>query len=226
MIQIRASTEWRTAYPGAIIGLLELTGLDNTRISAELDQHKRETEKRMRRDYAGFNRKDFLNLPVMAVYDTYYKHFGKTFHVQLQVESIVFKGKNLPGISPLVDASFSAEIDTFLLTAGHDAETLFEPVGIDISYPGDTITLSNGEIKPIRPGDMVMRDGYGVCCSILYGQDKRSLISPSTRHVLYVTYAPPGISAEAVEVHLKHIQEHIHLFASRAKMEQFQLLTA
>jgi len=226
MIQIRAAAEWRTAYPGAIIGLLELTGLDNTRISAELNEHKRETEKRMRRDYAGFSRKDFLKLPVMAAYDTYYKHFGKTFHVQLQVESIVLKGKNLPMISPLVDASFTAEVDTFLLTASHDAESLFEPVGIDISYPGDTITLSNGEIKPIRPGDMVMRDGYGVCCSILYGQDKRSLVSPSTRHALYVTYAPPGISAEAVEIHLQHIQEHIHLFAPRAKMEQFQLLRA
>ncbi len=67
----------------------------------------------------------------MAAYERYYKRFDKTYHVQLQVESIVLKGKNLPDVSPLVDANFIAEIETFVLTAGHDVMQLQGSVCMD-----------------------------------------------------------------------------------------------
>lgn len=226
MIKISGAAEWSAAHPGAVIGLLEIADVENTLASPQLDQRKRETEARLRRDYAGFSRRDFLTLPVMAAYEQYYKRFNKTYHVQLQVESIVLKGKNLPDVSPLVDANFAAEVETFVLTAGHDAARLEEPVWIDVSRPGDEITPMNGEARPIRPGDMVMRDGHGICCSILYGQDNRSPITAETRHVLYVAYAPPGVPAEAVEAQLRQIEENVRLFAPQARVEQSRLLTA
>ena len=58
----------------------------------------------------------------LQVYDTYYKRFKKTYHVQLQLESIVFKGKSIPSVAALVEAMFMAEIKNMLLTAGHDLE--------------------------------------------------------------------------------------------------------
>jgi DNA/RNA-binding domain of Phe-tRNA-synthetase-like protein len=73
---------------------------------------------------------------------------------------------------------------------------------------------------------MIMRDADGLACSILYGQDNRSPISPDTSHVLYVAYVPPGVPAEAVEAHLKKIGENIRLFAKSAVLEQLRLLTA
>src|SRR5262245_24144930 len=60
----------------------------------------------------------------MAAYVRYYKRFSKTYHVQLQLESIVLKRKSLPSVSPLVDANFTAEVETLVLTAGHDAQKL------------------------------------------------------------------------------------------------------
>jgi len=47
--------------------------------------------------------------------------------VQLQVESIVSKGKSLPNVTPLVDANFVAEVETLVLTAGHDVAKLQAP---------------------------------------------------------------------------------------------------
>lgn len=226
MILITGTQEWSAAYPGAVIGLLELAGVENTLPAPRLDQHKRETEARLRKDFAGFNRQDFLNHPVMAAYERYYKRFDKTYHVQLQVESIVFKGKHLPAASPLVDANFAAEVDTFVLTAGHDAAELVEPVFIDVSRAGDELKPMNGPTKLIRAGDMVMRDGCGVCCTILYGQDNRSPITVKTRRVLYVAYAPAGVPVEAVEAQLRQIEQNIRLFESRARVEQSRLLAA
>ncbi|HZS08042.1 MAG TPA: phenylalanine--tRNA ligase beta subunit-related protein [Blastocatellia bacterium] len=226
MLMISATDEWRTAHPGAVTGLLELSGLENTHSSPELDQRKRETEAHLRERYAGFSRQDFLSLPVMSAYEQYYKRFNKTCHVQLQVESIVLKGKSLPGVSPLVDSNFVAEVETLVLTAGHDAAKLRGPISVDVSREGDRITQMNGATKAIRAGDMIMRDAGGVCCSILYGQDNRSPISPETSHVLYVAYAPAGVPTGTVEAQLGKIEENIRLFSPTAIVEQRQMLFA
>jgi DNA/RNA-binding domain of Phe-tRNA-synthetase-like protein len=226
MLLISASAAWHTTHPGAIIGLLELSGIPNTHPSSQLEERKRETEARLRERYQGFTRSAFLALPVLAAYDQYYKCFNKTYHVQLQVESLVLKGKRLPNVSPLVDANFVAEVETFVLTAGHDVARLQGEVMIDVSREGDLMTPMNGAPKTIRAGDMLMRDASGICCSIIYGQDNRSPISSETTHVLYVAYAPPGVPRESVETQLRKIEEHIRLFAPSTRVEQQRLLVA
>src|SRR5919108_3159967 len=161
MLLISATDEWRTTHSGAVIGLLELSGLENIHSSPKLDERKREMEAHLRERYRGFSRHDFLSLPVMSAYEQYYKRFNKTYHVQLQVESIVLKGKSLPNMSPLVDSNFVAEVETLVLTAGHDAAKLQGSISIDVSREGDQITQMNGATKAIHAGDMIMRDAGG-----------------------------------------------------------------
>jgi DNA/RNA-binding domain of Phe-tRNA-synthetase-like protein len=226
MLAISATSEWRAAHPGAMIGLLELSRVENTRPSPQLDDRKREMETRLRERYKGLARQELLALPVMAAYAQYYKRFGKTYHVQLQIESIVLKGKQLPNVSPLVDANFVAEVHTMVLTAGHDVEKLEGALSIDVSRDGDRFTQMSGTPKELLAGDMIMRDPKGICCSILYGQDNRSPISGQTSHVLYVSYAPAGVPAEAVEAQLRAIDENVRLVSPHAVREQQHVLVA
>jgi DNA/RNA-binding domain of Phe-tRNA-synthetase-like protein len=226
MLTITATDEWRTAHPGGTIGVLELSGVANGGASEALTRRKREIEARLRERYKGFTRPQFLALPVMAAYDRYYTRFSKTYHVQLQLESIVLKDKRLPDVSPAVDANFMAEVETLILTAGHDGEKLREPIVIDVSRDGDQMTQMKGPSREIRPGDMIMRDAEGVSCSIIYGQDARSPISPTTSRVLYVAYAPPGIAAEVVERQLQGIEENVRLVSPALVVAQHRLLTA
>ena len=226
MLSITATDEWRDAHPGASIGLLELSGVEEVRSPSGLERRKRETEALLRERYQGFTRQDFLALPVMAAYEQYYKRFNKTYHVQLQVESIVLKGRNLPDVSPLVDANFAAEVDTLVLTAGHDVAKLRGAVFMDVSVKDDAITLMNGASKVIYAGDMIMRDAGGICCSIIYGQDNRSPISMETTQALYVAYAPAGVPAELVHAQLRQIEENVRLFSSAVVVEQLRLIEA
>ena len=226
MLSISATDEWRASHPGAAIGLLELSGVENGGASPRLNERKREIEARLRERYKGFSRRDFLSLPVLAAYDRYYNRFQKTFHIQLQLESIVLKGKNLPDVSPAVDANFMAEVETLVLTAGHDVAKLRGAIAMDVSREGDHMTLMNGNSKAIRAGDMIMRDAEGICCSILYGQDDRSPIAPATSRVLYVAYAPAGVPAEAVDDQLRRVEDNIRLFSPAANLEQRYLLSA
>jgi DNA/RNA-binding domain of Phe-tRNA-synthetase-like protein len=96
---------------------------------------------------------------------------------------------------------------------------------IDVSREGEQMTQMNGMPKAIRSGDMVMRDAGGICCSIIYGQDARSPISPATSGVLYVAYAPAGVSVAIVERQLHGIEENVRLFSADAAVEQRRLLT-
>lgn len=226
MLEVFATEEWRQAHPGAAVGLLELSAVENARASPALDERKRRTEAQLRERYKGFSRRSFVALPVMSAYEQYYRRFDKTYHVLLQVESLVLKGKSLPAVSPLVDANFAAEVETFVLTAGHDAGALRGPIRIDVARDADRMTQMNGTARAIRAGDMVMRDAGGVCCSILYGQDDRSPISPATTHVLYVGYAPAGVPADAVERQLARIEENVRLFSPRTIVGQHRLLCA
>jgi DNA/RNA-binding domain of Phe-tRNA-synthetase-like protein len=221
---MRATDEWQNTFPAATIGLLELSGVENTLSSSRLENQKRETEAHLRERYQGFTRQDFLALPVMAAYEQYYKHFNKTYHVLLQVESIVRKSKNLPNVSPLVDANFTAEVETFILTAGHDVAKLRGVITMDVSVEGDCMTQMNGSTKVIYAGDMIMKDAEGICCSIIYGQDHRSPISVNTSHVLYVAYAPAGVPIELVETQLRKIEENIRLFSPAVFVEQLCFL--
>jgi DNA/RNA-binding domain of Phe-tRNA-synthetase-like protein len=226
MLTITATKEWAAAHTGATIGLLEVSGVENVHPSPVLNEYKREAEAHLREKYRDFKRADFLALPVMAAYDQYYKRFNKTYHVQLQLESIVLKGKSLPSVSPAVDSYFTAEVQTLVLTAGHDVVKLQEPITIDVSREGDVMRQTSGEPRAIRAGDMVMKQHGDICCSIIYGQEPDSLISAGTQHVLYVAYAPVGVPTASIEDQFERIESNIHMFSPRAIVEQKRLISA
>ncbi len=119
-----------------------------------------------------------------------------------------------------------SHIGMLLLTAGHDADLLEGTISIGVTNGSESFTQINGNLKMLKAGDMMMKDKKGVVCSIIYGQDKRTSISPKTKRALYVTYVPEGISRETVISHLDKIKENILLFASDAEIEYQEVFSA
>ena len=219
MIQLEVTSRWHKTFPGAHVGVLLVGKVDNTKRQTPLDEHKRKVEARLQEKYAGFSRAELLELEVLNAYRDYYRRFGNTYHVQLQLESIVHKGKALPNVNPLVDANFAAELEMFVLTAGHDADLLELPLTLDATRGGETFTGMNGSVKTLKPGDMMMTDAASVICTIITGQDARTPISPGTRRALYVAYAPAGVPLEKVQAQLEAVRDNILLFAPDAETE-------
>ena len=226
MIEIDVTDRWKKTFPGAHIGMLMLGNVNNTRRPNALDDRKRKLEIHLRKKYAGFSRADLLAVDSMQVYRQFYKRFNKTYHVLLQLESVLNKGKSLPSVSPLVDANFAAELETQILSAGHDADRLETPISIDAATGSEELIQMNGSRKTLKPRDMMMRDGRGVVCSVIYGQDQRTPISVDTRRVLYVAYVPAGIDKDGVFAHLETIKHNVLLFAPNADIEHLQVYAA
>lgn len=215
--QVQFTEAWQETFGGGHVGLLLVGPVDNARRETALDGWKEALATQLRQQYGELTRADLQQLPVLEAYKAYYRQFGKTYHVQLQLESVTHKGKGLPSVSPAVDACFAAELETQLLTASHDAERLVAPVRVDASTGEEVLPMLSGKRKQIKAGDMMMADGEGVICTILYGQDRRTAVTEQTQQVLYVTYAPVGITREQVVRHHQALLRNVRLFARAAQ---------
>ncbi len=222
----QVSQEWKTSYPEALAGVLVMRDVVNPPIHPGLEAQKQALQEGLRQRYSGMDRGAIAALPAIRAYAAYYKKFDKTYHVQLQLESLVLKGKSLPSVAALVEAMFMAEIDNLLLTAGHDLDTLQTPLTLDVARGNERYTLLRGQEQTLKPNDMFIADRAGTISSILYGPDQRTQITAATRNVLFTVYAPPGIEPMAVKKHLGDIQNNVLLVSPQARTELLEVYSA
>ena len=207
---------WKTAYPTASVGILAMRGVANPATCPALETRKAALEVELRARFAGQTRADIKALPEFQAYAAYYKRFKKTYHVQLQLESVAFKNKPIPSVSALVETMFMGELKNFLLTAVHDLDLVQPPVRIDVAGGSEGYVTMSGQSQALKPGDMFIADAVGVLSSIIYGPDARTQVTPDTRNVLFTVYAPEGIPSEAVRRHLEDMRDFVWLIAPEA----------
>ncbi len=220
------SEGFKAAYPTAMAGVLAMRHVANPDSSTALDSRKEELERTLRTRFAGQDAAVLKSLPEIQAYNAFYKHFNKTYHVQLQLESVALRGKSIPRVAALVEAMFVAELKNLLLTAGHDLEAVQLPVTLDVADGSQLFTMLNGREQVLKPGDMMMADGQGVISSVLYGPDQRTRIMPATRRVLFTVYAPAGIGEQALRQHLRDIESNVRLIAPEAETEHLEVYGA
>jgi DNA/RNA-binding domain of Phe-tRNA-synthetase-like protein len=209
------SDAWKAAYPGAAAGVLALANVANPESHPALDRLKEELEEQIRSRFT--DPQALRGEGRLQAYRAYYKRFDKTYHVQLQLESLAFKNKAIPRVAALVEAMFMAELKNMLLTAGHDLDAVEVPVRLSIAAGTERYIRLNGQEQQLKAGDMFIADVQGVLSSVIYGPDRRTQISPGTRRVLFTVYAPPGIGEQAVDQHLRDIETYVRLIAPEAR---------
>ena len=217
---------WRSAFPGAVVGVLALQNVVNPERHAGLEQRKEELQAELRARYAGLDHAALANIPALRAYSAYLKQFKKTYHVAMQLESVAQKGKPIPSVAALVEVMFMAELEGQLLTAGHDLDCVAEPVTLDVSTGNEQYELMRGQAQQLKAGDMMISDAQGVISCVVYGPDKRTQITPATQRVLFTVYAPAGIGEQPVAEHLSRIQSNVQYIAPAAETILSQVVSA
>ncbi|MEO5886255.1 MAG: hypothetical protein ABIQ77_01200 [Anaerolineales bacterium] len=82
---------WRSTYPDAHAGVLVLRAVSNPMHHPELESQKAVLEQKLRVQFSGQDRAAIASHPILRAYAEYYRQFKKTYHIQLQLESIVLK---------------------------------------------------------------------------------------------------------------------------------------
>lgn len=216
---LRAAEAWKRTYPGAVAGVLVMRDVANPPADPALDGAVAACEAELRGRLGGHDRAALRALATIQPYVSYYGRFGKTYHVLLQLESVVLKGKAMPRTPVLVGAMVMAELAHGLLTAGHDLAAIEPPIVLDVATGRERYVLLNGREQEVQAGDMMMADTHGVISSVLYGPDARTRLRPETRDVLFAVYAPPGIGAPAVAGHLGALRSAVLVASPRAGVE-------
>jgi DNA/RNA-binding domain of Phe-tRNA-synthetase-like protein len=208
-----------TTYPSAFAGVLVMRDSANPPLHEGLEEQKDALTIHLRAQYSRLDRLTIASHPILQVYRTYYKHFDKTYHVQLQLESVVFKGKPIPSVAALVEVMFMAELKNFLLTAVHDLDKVEFPLTLDVSKGTEIFTMLNGRDQQCKTGDLFITDQKGVISAILYGPDQRTRITERTKNVVFTAYAVPGIEKESVMQHMRDIRDLVWMITPRAQVE-------
>lgn len=203
-------------YEGSLMGMLIMHNVVNLPSHEKLNVIKSQLTGLLREKYSKITRNELKSLHPLNVYVSYYKKFGYNYHVLLQLESIISRGKSIPNVSSLVEAMFMAELKNMLLTAGHDLTKVNFPLHFKISSQKESYIGFSGKELQAVPGDMMLVDSDGIISSILRGPDSRTCIDPATRQVLFTVYSPPGISESLVHQHLNDIEFYIRIFSGEA----------
>ena len=222
----QVSDSWKATYPNAHAGVLVIRDVINPPHHAELEKRKTALEEELRSRFAGQDRATLLSHPILQAYDAYYRQFKKTYHVQLQLESLLFKEKPIPSVAALVEAMFMAEMNNQLLTAGHDLDIVRPPITLDVAQGTESYMLLRGVPQTPKAGDMMIVDSEGIISNIIYGPDQRTQIKPQTTHVIFTVYAPSGIPEQAIEKHLLEIQQNVQLVSPNAQVEMLKVFDA
>ncbi len=203
-----------------------MRGVTNPQSNVVLDQRKVELEEALRTRFAGADRAVLKADPVLAAYTAYYKRFDKTYHVLAQLESVALKGKAIPRVACLVEAMFMAELSGFLLTAGHDLDSIRGAIVADAATGAETYDTLVGKEQALKAEDMCIRDDEGILSSVIHGPDFRSRIVPGTTRVLFTVYVPPGVPLDAVSAHLDALTRNVLVFSPGAQVESVGVVGA
>ena len=210
-------------YPNASMGILIMRDViveakDNTEL-------RDETLAEIKEKYDGLSRKEIKALDPIQAYVAYYKKFGYSYHLMGQLESVLKGKKELPKEGGLLQTMFLWEINSMLLTAGHDLSALKIPLCLKVSDGTETYESISGKEATAVSGDMMLCDEDGPISTILRGPDKRTRITSSTKNVLFAIYAPPVVDKAYIENNLQKLERNIRAIAPNATTEMIKVFS-
>lgn len=220
---LEVSDRWLAMYPGASVGVLALKNVRNQDTTGEFERAQLDLEGRLRNRYSDSSRNRLKAQPTLAVYGDYYKRFRKTYHVLLQLETVVLKDEPISGPSPLVEAMFMAELSNLLLTAGHDLDHVEGSLIADVAVGDERYQRLGGQDQGTKAEDMMIRDEAGILSTVLYGPDHRTRLRATTRVAMFTVYAPHGISREDIRAHLLELESYVSLIADDSERQFLQV---
>jgi DNA/RNA-binding domain of Phe-tRNA-synthetase-like protein len=202
-MQIALTPAFHEAYPDGIFGALIASGCPNRPRASTIDPDQRAVEARLRER---FPNETIYEDPVALAYAKYFRRYGSRYPVVHQARTIL-SGKPIEGPSALVEIMFTAEIDSLVLTSGHDLRALCSPLLVDAAQAGEVYTRLSGQAQTLKAADMVVRDAEGIIASVLYGPDARTRLRAASDAVLYGVWCPIGIPLAVIHRHLQALTQ-------------------
>ncbi len=219
---IELTSAFRRVFPGGLFGALIVRGCPNRSRAAALDAEKRAVEARIRQR---LTLETIDADPVARAYAAHFRPHGTRYPVVHQARTIL-QGRPIKSPSALVEAMFTAEVDSLVLTSGHDFDSLAGPLRVDVAEEGEVYTKLSQKPQALRKADMIVRDASGIIACVLYGPDHRTRIRGDTATALFGAWCPVGLAAATVRAHLDSLAGLVRREWAEAIVEPPRILSA
>jgi DNA/RNA-binding domain of Phe-tRNA-synthetase-like protein len=196
-----------TVYPSLKVAMLEVRGVPFRESAEQLESAKREHEEHIRK-----NHQELSQHNTIKTYSQFFKKFRKGYPIEFQLKSIA-EGRPLPSRNAVVEAMFMAELRNMFLTAAHDLDRVNGDLGTTVTKGSEEYVNISGKETVLKPEDIITSDSEGIISSVLYGPDRRTMVSEHTKNYLFFAYFPYGEDDENIRKHFADIVENIRIFA-------------
>jgi Uncharacterized conserved protein len=219
----KISEEVKKTFPEIHFGTMTVGNLTNTVTEDTFQRLKKDEIVKLKAVHEGYERSEFIKTNPAVFYRDYYKKFHKTYHLILQLESILKKDREVPEAGAFVEAMFIAEMKDFILTAGHNLEAVTFPLKLDMAKGGEEFMGISGINQVLTQGDLYLADEMGIISSVLNGPDYRTRIQENTKEVMYFAYGVQGITGQLLQKHLHQIGEYLEVYAPSVEYDTIQI---
>ncbi|HNR44428.1 MAG TPA: hypothetical protein PKH80_04605 [Methanofastidiosum sp.] len=207
-MEVSISNDLSKYFPDLKVATMELRNLENKKFDESLEKKKREIESEIRD-----NARDYLESETIKKYNQFFKKFGKNYPIEYQIKSIA-SGKSFPSQYTVVAAMFMAELKNMYLTAGHDLDLIKGGLDTKITNGSEEYVNISGKEMKLKPEDIATEDEFGIISSVLFGPDRRTMITENTRNCLFFAYYPYGEEDKKIRNHFEDIVAYIKIFDS------------
>jgi DNA/RNA-binding domain of Phe-tRNA-synthetase-like protein len=205
-MKVTVSEDLSKYFPDLKVSTMEVRNLENKKLDEELEKEKRNIEVEIRS-----RSKEYLESDTIKEYNEFFKKFGKKYPIEYQIKSIM-EGKSFPSQYTVVESMFMAELKNMYLTAGHDLDLIDDSLNTMITKGDEDYTNISGKEMKLKAEDIITRDGTGIISSVLYGPDRRTMITEKTRNYLFFAYFPYGEEDSKIKNHFEDILRYIQIF--------------
>ena len=199
MTHFRLADDFVALFPEALIGLVFVTGIDNTAASAKsteiLTRQITETANRLPDE-------DMAMHPAIAPWRAAYARFGvRPSKYRSSIENLLRSAKagRLRSVNPLVDLYNSVSLAYQLPVGGEDLDTVQGDIVLTRADGTESfVPLGGSGDEPPPPGAVIYRDDAGVICSCWNWREaeRTKLTAGTIRAVLVIEAIPPFTRAE------------------------------
>jgi len=204
-------------FPDLKVATMEARNLENKKLDEELEKEKRSIEVEIRD-----NSKDYLESETIKKYNQFFKKFEKKYPIEYQIKSIA-SGKSFPSQYTVVEAMFMAELKNMYLTAGHDLDLIKGSLNTKITNGSEEYENIGGKEMKLKPGDITTEDEFGIISSVLYGPDRRTMITEKTRNYLFFAYYPYGEDDRKIKNHFEDILNYVRIFDNKFERSDIKI---
>ena len=182
---------YRQRFPDLVLGIGTIQSCTYFEKSESFKLYKRELLRKMRRRANLAQLEERINL-----YDQFFKEWGYPCPLPSHFKRTIEMG--FPIVNLYIDAHIIAEMCHGILMAIQDLNRFQDEWKLDLAQEGEMFQGVSGKMIRCKEGEIVLRDGEGMVCSLFQGPDFKTRVEPISKDIAVYVFTAPEIEEEKV----------------------------